>query len=65
VDGFVVDPEDISMLADRLNLLLCRPELAKAVGESGRQKVEAKFQQNLGRLIDDLRAKPEQGSGSA
>jgi hypothetical protein len=40
------------------------------MGESGRQRVEANyldpvFQQNLGRLIDDLRAKPEQGSGSA
>jgi hypothetical protein len=50
--------------------LLCRPELAKAMGESGRQKIEANyldpvFQQNLGRLVDDLRAKPEQGSGSA
>jgi phosphatidyl-myo-inositol dimannoside synthase len=67
VDDFVVDPEDISMLADRLNLLLCRPELAKAMGDSGRQKVEANyldpvFQQKLGRLIDELRAKPEQGT---
>jgi glycosyltransferase involved in cell wall biosynthesis len=66
VDGFVVDPEDISMLADRLNLLLSRPELAKAMGESGRRKVEANFldpafRRNLDRLIDDLRTKPERG----
>jgi phosphatidyl-myo-inositol dimannoside synthase len=64
VDGFVVDPGDVSMLADKLNLLLSRPELAAAMGESGRRKVEAKyldtaFRQNLDRLIDDLRAKPE------
>jgi phosphatidyl-myo-inositol dimannoside synthase len=66
VDGFVVDPEDISMLADRLNLLLTRPALAKAMGESGRRKVEANFldpafRGNLDRLIDDLRTKPERG----
>jgi phosphatidylinositol alpha-1,6-mannosyltransferase len=64
VDGFVVDPGDVSMLADKLNLLLSRPELAAAMGESGRRKVEAKyldtvFRQNLDGLIDDLRAKPE------
>ena len=59
VDGFVVDPGDVSMLADKLNLLLSRPELAAAMGESGRRKVEAKyldtvFRQNLDGLIDDL-----------
>jgi phosphatidylinositol alpha-1,6-mannosyltransferase len=64
VDGFVADPGDVAMLADRLNLLLSQPDLAKAMGESGRRKVEAKyldtaFRQNLDRLIDDLREKPE------
>jgi phosphatidylinositol alpha-1,6-mannosyltransferase len=46
VDGFVVDPGDVSMLADKLNLLLSRPELAAAMGESGRRKVEAKYLDN-------------------
>jgi phosphatidyl-myo-inositol dimannoside synthase len=67
VDGFVVDPADISMLADRLDLLLSRPEQARAMGERGRQKVETKyldpaFRSNLDRLIDDVRAKPDRAS---
>ena len=62
VDGFVVDPADVSILADRLHLLLSQPGRAKAMGERGRRKVEANylnpvFKANLGRLIDDLRGR--------
>jgi len=62
VDGFVVDPEDIGLLADRLKFLLSDPERAKAMGESGRRKVEAHyldpaFRRNLDGIIDGLGAK--------
>jgi phosphatidylinositol alpha-1,6-mannosyltransferase len=43
VDGYVVDPTNVSALADRLHQLLTEPELAKAMGERGRQKVERKY----------------------
>jgi glycosyltransferase involved in cell wall biosynthesis len=56
-DGFIVDPEDCSMIADRLHTLLSRPELARLMGERGRDKVVAKyldstFQENLSVLLD-------------
>lgn len=59
VDGFVVDPSDLAMLADRLYLLLTQPEVAKAMGENGRRKVAANylnpaFRSNLNRIIDEL-----------
>ncbi len=59
IDGFVVDPADISMIADRLALLLSRPDLAKSMGESGRRKVDQKysnpaFRLNLDNIIDEL-----------
>jgi phosphatidylinositol alpha-1,6-mannosyltransferase len=67
VDGFTVDPENISMVVDRLYFLLTRPEQARAMGESGRRKVEAKyldpaFKSNLDRVIDGVAAKPGRGS---
>jgi glycosyltransferase involved in cell wall biosynthesis len=60
IDGFVVDPKDISALADKLHLLLSKPELAKSFGENGRRKVEEKylnpaFRANLDRIIDEIR----------
>jgi phosphatidylinositol alpha-1,6-mannosyltransferase len=59
VDGFVVDPADIALLANRLHLLLTQPNLAKSMGESGCRKVAASylnpaFYSNLDRLVDDL-----------
>lgn len=59
IDGFVVDPADIAMIAERLRDLLLRPELAKAMGENGRRKVEeryldATFRGNLNALVDEL-----------
>lgn len=59
VDGFVVDPADVSMLADRLNLLLTQPDRAAAMGENGRRKVNEKylnstFRSNLDAILDEL-----------
>jgi glycosyltransferase involved in cell wall biosynthesis len=59
IDGFAVDPADIAMIADRLSLLLSQPDLARAMGERGRRKVEEKylnaaFRSNLDRIIDEL-----------
>jgi phosphatidylinositol alpha-1,6-mannosyltransferase len=58
-DGFVVDPADTAMLADRLRRLLTQPELAKAMGENGRRKVETKyldsmFQSTLYDILDEM-----------
>jgi glycosyltransferase involved in cell wall biosynthesis len=59
VDGFVVDPTDVNLLADRLYTLLTEPDLAAAMGESGRQKVEQKylnanFRLHLDKILDEL-----------
>jgi glycosyltransferase involved in cell wall biosynthesis len=59
LDGFVVDPANVSMICDRLQILLTQPALAKAMGERGRRKVDARFldpmfQTNLNALIDEL-----------
>ncbi len=59
VDGFVVDPADVTMIADRLRLLLTQPELARAMGEKGRQKVmgtylDGNFRANLNMILDEL-----------
>lgn len=61
IDGFVVDPKNIPMLAERLSFLLSRPDEARAMGERGRQKIEAKylndsFRANLNKIVDELRA---------
>ena len=61
VDGFAVDPTDINLLADRIYVLLTQPDMARAMGESGRQKVEQKylnanFRQHLDKILDELLA---------
>lgn len=43
VTGFLIPKEDASMLADRLGVLLERPELAEEMGESGRKHVQKHF----------------------
>ncbi len=63
VDGFVVDPADVKTLADRLHTLLTQPELAKAMGERGRLKVEQKylnanFRVHLDKILDELLIDP-------
>lgn len=59
VDGFVVDPSDVKVLADRLHVLLTQPEMARAMGERGRTKVEQKylnanFRVHLDKILDEL-----------
>jgi glycosyltransferase involved in cell wall biosynthesis len=59
VDGFVVDPADVQVLADRLYTLLTQPDLARDMGERGRLKVEQKylnanFRLHLDKILDEL-----------
>ncbi len=59
VDGFVLDPSDVKTLADRLYGLLTQPDVAKAMGERGRLKVEQKylnanFRSHLDKILDEL-----------
>lgn len=64
-DGFAVDPRDIALLANRLRFLLSEPDAARAMGERGRQKVEAlyldpAFRSNLGEILGELLPLPEE-----
>jgi len=59
VDGFVVDPANAEALADRLYVLLTQPDLANAMGERGRLKVEQKylnanFRVHLDKILDEM-----------
>ncbi len=59
LDGFAVDPTDATALADRLTRLMTQPELAKAMGEKGREKVlqlylDGNFRSNLNAILDEL-----------
>lgn len=69
VDGFVVDPTDIPALAARLYKLLSNPQLAREMGERGRQKVALKyldpdFRTRLFAILDEARL-PESQSAFA
>jgi phosphatidylinositol alpha-1,6-mannosyltransferase len=59
LDGFVVDPDDLEALVERLYLLLSQHEIANDMGERGRQKVEQKylnsnFRANLDQILAEL-----------
>ena len=41
IDGYLVDFGDVAALANRIELLLKRPEVAKEMGQSGRRYVLA------------------------
>jgi glycosyltransferase involved in cell wall biosynthesis len=61
VNGFVVQPEDSGMLAERILLLLRHPGLAAKMAESARKTVEERFDINvmiasLADVYDRLRA---------
>lgn len=43
VTGFVVDPDDHGVLADRVSALLADPPLARSMGARGRDRVVAEF----------------------
>ncbi|WP_395664786.1 glycosyltransferase family 4 protein [Methylocella sp.] len=67
VDGFVVDPKDVPALAARLRQLLLDEGLAKAMGERGREKVEAKylnaeFRARLLEILDECRRESDAGA---
>ncbi len=56
VDGFVVAPGDIALLADRMAYLLRHPEIALGIGARGQAKVQtrysaANFEANLAALL--------------
>ncbi|MBI2067934.1 MAG: glycosyltransferase family 4 protein [Deltaproteobacteria bacterium] len=40
VNGYIVDTENIEELSDKIRYLLLHPEIARAMGEAGRRKVE-------------------------
>jgi glycosyltransferase involved in cell wall biosynthesis len=44
VTGYLVEPGDVEALADRLQLLLEDPELARAAGRRGRERFEDRFE---------------------
>ncbi len=54
VDGFLVEPGDVEGLAGRLGRLAADPELARRMGEAGRERVLERY--SVERLIDDVDA---------
>ena len=43
IEGFLVEPGDVSALANRLEQLLSNPELAEHMGKAARRKIETAF----------------------
>ena len=57
VTGFLIPKEDAAMLANRLSVLLERPELAKEMGEAGRKHVLAHFtRRRMTHEVEDIYA---------
>lgn len=59
VDGFAVDPSNISMLADRMATLLADPQRAQSMAAAGARKVadlysDDRFRQNLQRVLGEV-----------
>jgi len=57
VDGYLVGFGDVAALANRIELLLRRPEAARALGEAGRRKVLAEhtWDHKIARIVDVYR----------
>ena len=52
-DGFLVDPRDPGQLAQRLDLLLAQPHLARQLGENGSRKVHTRYTwQRIGDIVE-------------
>jgi len=59
IDGFVVDPSDIEVLARKIDLLLSDEVLSNRLGSSGREKVnnmylDENFGKNLQKMLGEL-----------
>jgi len=50
-EGFIVEPNDPSALADRLNVVLANNATADAMGRAARRRVERQF--TLDRMVDE------------
>ena len=50
ITGFLVAPQRPETLAEKIELLLERPDLSRAFGEAGRQRIRARF--SLQQLVD-------------
>lgn len=61
VTGFLIPKEEADLLADRLNILLARPDLAERMGKAGRQHVEEHFtRRRMAEEVDALYQKAGQ-----
>jgi glycosyltransferase involved in cell wall biosynthesis len=58
VDGYLIEFGDVAALANRIQLLLQRPDTAKAMGEAGRRKVLAEhtWDHKIARIAEIYRA---------
>jgi glycosyltransferase involved in cell wall biosynthesis len=68
VTGFVIPKEDADLLADRMAILLARPDLAERMGQAGRRHVEEHFtRRRMAEEVDALYrgAAAKQGGGKA
>lgn len=61
VDGYLVEFGDVAALANRIELLLRRPEAAHALGEAGRRKVLAEhtWDHKIGKIVEIYRQSVE------
>jgi glycosyltransferase involved in cell wall biosynthesis len=66
VDGYLVDFGDVAALANRIELLLRRPEAAHALGEAGRRKVLAEhtWDHKIARIVELYREASRERSGA-
>ncbi|HYO49697.1 MAG TPA: glycosyltransferase family 4 protein [Chloroflexia bacterium] len=65
VDGYLVDFGDVAALANRIQLLLQRPEVADEMGQAGRRKVLAEhtWDHKIARIAEIYREVRDQESG--
>jgi len=59
ITGFLVPQRDIQSLADKIETLICNPQMRTEMGEAGRKKYESdftqmKFEYHLQKVIDDV-----------